>query len=528
MNHADMPYHSMDDDPATIMNPELDKASQSFAEIQDAAFVMAPDGTLINVNQFFAATFHQPPESFVGLNIYELLASAGMPEVAEQRKKMTAAAIESGKQQVFQDEQMERIWRHSIYPICSEKGISHLVVIAQDITETWKAEESCKLLEEKLQQSQKLELLGQLAGGIAHDFNNVLATILANTEMAMHEIGAESSACVLLENIRRSVDRSAQMVKQLLGFSRKQFWAPKMLVVDDELDKIRFMLNGIIRANIELRWNLSSENTHIYTDPSNLYQILTNLCINSRDAIEGYGVIDIKTDVVSSDVCDDLANASMNAQGEFVRISVTDTGHGIDELVYPHIFEPFFTTKGPGKGTGLGLATVYGLVKKNHGYVTCHSKVGTGACFNIYLPVSQSSENYYRAPNVPITLGQLDKRTVLVVEDEPEVLSIIRYLLDKQGLQVFTAGDAESALEIFESHENPISLVITDVILPKMNGVKMADAMSRKNPSTRFIFMSGYSSQSKKSYGVFKGDSNFISKPFSINALIELIKTCLK
>ena len=509
-------------------DPETSAAGKpGVPDIQDAAFVMAPDGTLINVNAFFAATFRQPPDSFVGLSVYDLLASAGMPEVAEQRKAMTAAAVESGKQQVFYDEQMGRIWRHTIYPIFSGTGISHLVVIAQDVTEIKKAEAAHKQMEERIQQSHKLELLGQLAGGIAHDFNNVLAAIQVNTEMAMHDIGPEANAFALLENIRRSVDRSAQMVKQLLGFARKQFWAPKMLVVDDELAKIRFMLNSLIRENIELRWSLSSENSSVYTDPSNLYQILTNLCVNSRDAIEGYGVITVKTDVVSSDVCGDLATTSMNAQGEFVMISVTDTGKGIDELAYPHIFEPFFTTKEIGKGTGLGLATVYGLVKKNHGYVTCHSKVGTGTTFNIYLPVSRSSENYYRSPEVPITVRQLEKHTVLVVEDEPEVLSIIRYMLEKQGLEVLVAADAESALGIFEGHADPISLVITDVILPKMNGVKMAEAISRRNPSTRFIFMSGYSSQSKRSYGVFKGDSNFISKPFSINAFMELIDRCL-
>ena len=501
--------------------------SVSVPQIQDPTFIIEPDGTIRTVNRIFADTFNRTPESFTGVNIFEHLSSIGLQDVGIQRKMMVDAVVRSCQQKVFYDEQMGKIWRHTVYPILSDGNVSHLFVIAQDVTDIKKAESTYKQMEERLQQSHKLELLGQLAGGIAHDFNNVMAAIMVNTEMAMHEIGEGSESYNFLENIRRSVDRSTQMVKQLLGFARKQFWAPKMVIIDEELKKIRFMLTGVIRENIELHWELDAEHSFVYTDPSTLYQIITNLCVNSRDAIEGYGVITIRTDVVSSDVCDDLAKTSMNALGEFVRISVSDTGEGIDELVYPHIFEPFFTTKEIGKGTGLGLSTVYGLVKKNLGYITCDSKVGEGTTFTIYLPVSKNSENYRQLPDKPVFFEQLDKRTVLVVEDEPDVLSIIKYLLEKQGLDVLIAHDAESAIEIFNNKAEAISLIITDVILPKMNGVKMAELINKQKPCVKFIFMSGYSSQSKRSYGVFKGDNNFISKPFSIDALMDLIKKCL-
>jgi PAS domain S-box-containing protein len=406
------------------------------------------------------------------------------------------------------------------------RGTTHLLGIIQDITERKEREAEHGRLEAELQQSHKMDLLGQLAGGIAHDFNNILSAILGNTEAALLQIDESHPCFENLDSIRHSVNRSAEMVKQLLAFARKQPWNPVTVDVDVEMGRIRQMLTKLIRENIDLRWNLHASQAMVNIDPSNLVQIITNLCINSRDAIAEEGAITIETDVVRAADCDGFEGSPGDVAGEFVSISVSDTGCGIDQQTLPHVFEPFFTTKKIGKGTGLGLSMVYGLVRQNGGSITCQSDVSAGTTFRILLPVSKATEVHQeKSADDPIEMNHTDE--ILLIEDEPSILKIIKSALERKGFQVTTATNAKEGIEVCEQREGGISLVISDVIMPGMNGIEMSHEVLKKHPKTKFIFMSGYSAESFDQDYLINNKMNFISKPFKIIDFITLVESVL-
>lgn len=401
-------------------------------------------------------------------------------------------------------------------------GSPHLLGIIQDITDRKAQEAEFGKLEAKLQQSQKMDLVGQLAGGIAHDFNNVLSVILGATDFAMEQIDDAHPLFEHFDTIRHSVNRSAEMVKQLLAFARMQPWMPEVVDVDAEMHKIRLMLSKLIRENSALRWNLHAHKATVSIDPSNLVQIITNLCINSRDAISGEGLITIQTDVVRATDCEDLAAGELQGAGDVVRISVADNGCGIDQQTLPHVFEPFFTTKQFGKGTGLGLSMVYGLVKQNGGAITCQSEVAKGTTFSIFLPVSQNpvTTRELSAAELP---AKSHKDVVLLVEDEPGILKIISSALKRKGFTVETASNAEDAIKMCQDHGDGISLVISDVMMPGMNGIQMSKRLQKMHPLMKFILMSGYSADSFNLKDLVAEKTSFISKPFRITELVKLV-----
>ncbi|NTV26312.1 MAG: PAS domain S-box protein [Chlorobiaceae bacterium] len=421
-------------------------------------------------------------------------------------------------------------WIHVMAAFQSGNNGKHdqLVGVVYDITERKTIEAEHQQLQEQLNQSQKLELLGQLAGGIAHDFNNVLAAILGNTELALRQIDGNQAIVDNLESIKISVKRSAEMVRQLLGFARRQYWQPQSIAIDRELEKLRLMLRQLIRENIGMQWDLHASGTCLSIDPSNLVQIITNLCINAVDAIVEEGTISIRTEAVDYSACKDLKKVAPDPGGEYVRISVTDTGTGIPPSSLPHIFEPFYTTKPIGKGTGLGLSMAYGLVRKNNGHITCCTGIDKGTTFNIYFPIEPAPGDTTPRESITRSFDIEFNDVTLLVEDEEGILSIIRKMLEQQGLAVLVAKNAETALDIFERQTEIISLVITDVLLPGMNGIQMSNVMKQKKATTRFIFMSGYSPDTIGHFGDFQKETNFISKPFTINDFLELVKAVIE
>ncbi|NTU58804.1 MAG: PAS domain-containing protein [Chlorobiaceae bacterium] len=399
--------------------------------------------------------------------------------------------------------------------------------IVQDITDRKQAEINQQNLQNQLQQSQKMELVGQLAGGVAHDFNNVLAAILGHSELLLAKIDRNHPFFDSLDVIKQAANRSADIVRQLLGFARKQHVQPTHLLLDEEIGTLLNMLGRLIRENIQLDWKPENLHSQIYIDPAQLVQIITNLVVNAQDAIADRGTIRLATStihVVQSD-CD--AGHACSLPGDYVMLSVSDTGTGIDRTTLPHIFEPFFTTKEVGKGTGLGLATVYGIIKQNDGYIECQTEEGKGTTFNIYLPLCQDATilNEHSSNQHP---GEKDAQgLILLVDDKPEILNIIKKVLVAQHYTILTAPDAKEAIRIAGNHAKNIKLLISDIILPDMNGIVLSKTLLLRNPDLKSILMSSYSAESHDHYAASDDDITFISKPFTIRGLIGTVSKVL-
>lgn len=395
--------------------------------------------------------------------------------------------------------------------------------VTHDITAAKERELENAELEASLLQSQKMEVLGKLAGGIAHDFNNVLTAIQGNTELVMSGLDPASPHHKNLTSVINSVNRSAAIIKQLLSFARKNPGQPVDIDVDAEIHQTHLMLRKLIRENILLELKLNSRNAHVNLDPSHLVQILTNLVVNARDAITEKGTISIETGIINVNEPECAVCSNQIIKKPHIRIVVSDTGSGIDPQTLPHIFEPFFTTKEIGKGTGLGLSTVYGLVKQNNGKIFCHSEVGKGTTIEIHFPGTINAQTAESGTSVGVPEATENKSHILIVEDEHEISSIINMLLEKQGFMVRVTDTAEKALTLMEGSGEQFDLVISDIMLPGMNGVQMSRVMLKKHPEMKFLFMSGYSADAIGHYGVFDEGSSFIPKPFTINNLIKKV-----
>jgi CheY-like chemotaxis protein len=370
-----------------------------------------------------------------------------------------------------------------------------------------------------------MELVGQLAGGIAHDFNNMLGVILGNAEIALSNDDLDESLQSNLQEIYRAAERSAEMTSQLLAFARKQTAVPKVLCIDKAVEDSLAILQRMSGIEITIDWRACGASCMVSIDPSQLDQILMNLCINARDAMNGAGTIVMRGRQVSIDA---LAgdSESFRMAGDYVMISVVDTGQGILAEHMPHIFEPFFTTKEPGKGTGLGLSTVYGIVKQNRGFVEFDSQEGKGSSFHVYLPLFRNeSEDATNDKNT--TSQDAAKATILVVEDEPEILNLCRLMLEKSGFRVLTAATPNAAIVIAEEWSGKIDLLLTDVVMPGMNGSDLSVKLLTISPGFRILFMSGYTADIIASHGVLDPAVNFIRKPFTIKALAGKVNEVL-
>jgi PAS domain S-box-containing protein len=483
------------------------------------------EAVFVDVNEGFTKLTGYERDEVIGRTAFELNIWAD----PKDREKMVAELTQKG----FCDN-MEALFRRKdgslgvgllSGKIINLGGIPHTIAVTRDISEIKRVEEERKRLEAQLLQAQKMESVGRLAGGVAHDFNNMLGVILGRAELALASLSPTDPIRKDILDIQSAAKRSAELTRQLLAFARRQTAEPRVLDINDTIQGMLGMLRRLIGEDIELAWIPGDGVWPVRIDPAQVDQILANLVVNARDAISDVGRITIESEncILGEQYCHDRPYV---APGRYVLITVTDSGCGMTKDVMDRIFEPFFTTKEVGKGTGLGLATVYGIVKQNEGYINVYSEVGRGTSFKIYLPAYL--EKAYDTPNAREDIGPSGgQETILLVEDEPMLLDIERNMLERLGYKVLTALGPVKALEILNCHEAQIDLLITDVVMPEMNGRDLWEKASALRPSMKCLFTSGYTANVVARHGVLKEGVNFIQKPMTISELDKKIRKAL-
>ena len=510
---------------------ELEKKNQRLAtlvESSDDAFVgIDLNDTITAWNKGAEQLYGYTQEEMIGSSISLLIPSEFTGEVGGMREQVM---------QGWQVKRYETIRRRkdgskinvamALSAIRDSEGtIVGMALTASDITERKRAEAEKARLEGQLQQAQKMESVGRLAGGVAHDFNNMLGVILGHAEIALEQVGPASPLHDSLEEIRKAAERSAALTRQLLAFARKQTVAPRVLDLNQTVEGMLTMLERLVGENVHLAWQPRADLWPVKVDPSQIDQLLANLCVNARDAIADVGKITIETGNYTIDeaYCADHVGF---VPGDYVLLVFTDDGSGMDKETLSHLFEPFFTTKGMGKGTGLGLATVYGIVKQNNGFVNVYSEPGHGTRFTIYLPRHSGGTELVRGEEVeePSLRGQ---ETILLVEDELANLKLIKQMLEKHGYTVLAAGTPGEAIRLAREQAGEIHLLLTDVVMPEMNGRDLANNLMSLFPRLKCLFSSGYTANAIANQGVLDEEMHFIQKPFSRKDLAAKVRKVL-
>jgi nitrogen-specific signal transduction histidine kinase/CheY-like chemotaxis protein len=379
-----------------------------------------------------------------------------------------------------------------------------------------------KALEEQLLQTQKMEAVGRLAGGVAHDFNNLLMVIRGHADLLLESPGPPDSQDRRVKQIQMAAERAASLTQQLLAYSRKHVIAPKVLDLNSIVTEMGKMLPPMIREDIELVTVPNAKLGRVKADPNQIEQVLMNLAANARDAMPRGGKLTIETADVELDEVYTRHHAGVRP-GAYVMLAVSDTGCGMDAETRSHIFEPFFTTKEKGKGTGLGLASVYGTVKQSGGYIWVYSEPGHGTTFKVYLPrIEEAVQKVGKSESLPVSLR--GSGTVLLVEDEEAVRDLVRESLQQNGYSVLEAKDGAEALQISKQYKGPIHLLLTDVIMPGMNGRELAQGLASSHPDMQILYMSGYTENAVVHDGILDLGMALLQKPFTRDQLAQRVR----
>jgi PAS domain S-box-containing protein len=499
---------------------ERDRLHQAVEQAGDAIIVTDPKGTIEYVNPAFERMTGFSREEAIGENPRIQKSGEQADEFyREMWETITGGGTWRGRIINRRKDGTPYTADASISPVRDASGeIVNFVAAHHDVTRELD-------LENQLLQAQKLESIGSLAGGIAHDFNNMLTVILGRLEMALVATPPGDPRRADLEEVWAAARRSAELVGQLLGFARKQIISPRALDLNAAVEARLGMLRPLIGEDVDLRWRPADQPGAVYIDPSQLDQILTNLLINARDALEGIGRITIEIGNAELDeaYCADHVGFR---PGEYVVLAVSDTGCGMDEVTMSRIFEPFFTTKPLGQGTGLGLSTVYGIVKQNQGFINVYSEPGQGSTFRIYLPrhVGAGTAGAVTAPPQEPPIGT---ERVLLVEDEASILKLATRQLESLGYSVLPASDADEAIGIAAAYAGPIHLLLTDVVMPGMNGRDLYGRLLAGRPDLRCLFMSGYTAAGIAHRGVLEEGVHFLQKPFTVRELAAASREAL-
>jgi two-component system cell cycle sensor histidine kinase/response regulator CckA len=385
------------------------------------------------------------------------------------------------------------------------------------------SQDTLRQREEQLRQAQKMEAIGRLAGGVAHDFNNLLMAIHGYAEMLVQALAHGDERRSDAEKIVKAADRAAGLTRQLLAFSSREVITQQAVALDQLVHNMQNMLQRLIGPEIQIVTEVWPDLTPVLADTTQVEQILVNLVINARDAMPRGGKIAIELRNIELDKIGVVSHPGLQP-GDYVEMSVSDTGSGMDAETRSRIFEPFFTTKESGKGTGLGLATVYGIVQQNNGAIEVQSRIGHGTTFYIYLP--RATDLGKPAPMHAVAASG-GSETILLVEDDDRVRALVSNMLRKHGFTLLLASAGDQALEIAARHRGPIDLLLTDVLMPGLNGRMLSERLTASRPETRVLFMSGYSDDEILRLGVRKAAAHFIQKPFSVDALLHKIREML-
>jgi two-component system, cell cycle sensor histidine kinase and response regulator CckA len=461
------------------------------------------------------------PADRMGRSGLELLPEEDRPQLTQTAQRLLR---EPGRTELIETRARHRdgSWRNIEAVAKSrrdEEGKVTIVVNVRDLTVR-------KDLEAQLNQAQKMEAIGRLAGGVAHDFNNLTTAILGYSELMLRKLGAEDPLRRHVAEVTRAAERAAALTRQLLAFSRKQLLQPRVLDLAEVLEHSRGLLERLIGEDIELVTRAAAGVGRVRADPVQLDQVILNLAVNARDAMPRGGRLVLEAS--NADLDEDYAHEHVTVRpGPYVMLAVSDTGHGMDKETQKRIFEPFFTTKDKGKGTGLGLSTVYGIVQQSGGYVWVYSEVGRGTTFKIYLPRVEEEADQPAPVSEPTAARAVVSETLLLVEDEASVRELLRELLESAGYSVLEAARPAEALEFARSHEGPIQLLITDVVMPEMTGPELAQRLAEIRPGLRMLFLSGYTEGVVVDKGLLGDGVHFLQKPFTTDALEAKVREVL-
>lgn len=476
----------------------------------------------VYLNQTYEKRFGVQLEAWRGKTIFEVWPAEIAQQLWQNNQNVLAAGhlLEFTEELPNPDGSLSTWWSFK-FPFQDASGQRYVAGIALDITQQQQVEAERAKLKEQLHQAQKMESIGRLAGGVAHDFNNLLTVILGYCELMQARLQLSGLALEQLEQIRQSAKRAERLTRQLLAFSRKQMLVPEVFDLNGLVTNLKKMLERLVPEDIALITVLQPDLWWIKADPGQIEQVIMNLAVNARDAMPNGGRLTIETANIPND-----GGFSETLRVPGVRLTVTDTGGGIDEATLAHIFEPFFTTKEPGKGTGLGLATVYGIIKQSGGEITVASQPGKGAAFSLYLPAHEPVLSDATTPPQPEPLAQPGREIILLVEDEPIVRDFVKAALRDYGYTLLEVDHGYQALALAQQ-EKSIDLLLTDVVMPDINGRELAERIRVLHPRIKVLFMSGYMDDEVIKYGVQMAEVEFIAKPFSPVALAAKVRAIL-
>jgi PAS domain S-box-containing protein len=523
---------------------QLQESEQRHREIFDAAsdalIICDKTGRVVNANDATYVLFGIDPKSAPPYTMTDL--SLGESPFSEHEFEKKIAQALDGTPQIFEWQSRKLngrpFWSEVALRATTIEGKPRLIASIRDSTERKMAEEEMGKLQTQLAQAQKMETVGRLAGGVAHDFNNMLSVILGHVGLVLKQTRPEQKIYGSLQEIQHAAQRSADLTRQLLAYARKQTISPKVLQLNDTLSGMITMLQRLIGEMMNIIWVPGAGLWRVKIDPGQIDQILSNLCLNARDAVQRRGTIIIKTQNITLDAyqCSDIPDCE---PGDYVMLSVEDDGSGMDAETMSKVFEPFFTTKDVGEGTGLGLSTVYGIMKQNKGFIQVESKLMHGSCFKIFFPryhgeIRTTAEIYpYDGKSQTADTKKLPEskeygpETILLVEDEPAILNLGKLILEKQGYQVLAATSPGEAIQTAEVFSGDIDLLITDVVMPEMNGRELAKRMLTLYPDIKRLFMSGYTADVIAHHGVLDDAEHFLQKPFLVKELIDKVRFIL-
>ncbi len=494
------------------------KFAKAFNANPSGMAITTLDGRVVDVNDAFLRTFGYTRDEAVGRTTVDV----GLWPSAEERARAVQAAQTLGRVQMIEIEgrTKEQARKTLLYSaeLIELDGAPHVLVLTNDITER-------RELEDQLRQAGKMEAVGQLAGGVAHDFNNILTAILGYADLLATDLPPDDRRREDVDEIRKAAQRAAALTRQLLAFSRKQVLEPRSLNVNELVDNMDKMLRPLLGEHIALRAVPAADLHAVRADPNQIEQVILNLAINARDAMPKGGKLTIETSNVDLDEHYAARHPSV-VPGPHVMLAVSDTGTGMDVATQARIFEPFFTTKEPGRGTGLGLATVYGIVKQSGGSIWVYSELGKGTTFKIYLPALDAPPEQLGKGVTP-ALDLRGTETVLVVEDDEQLLKVAHRALEARGYTVLAAARGDVAIELARRHSGPIHLLLTDVTIPDMDGRRLAAAIRSERQNVRLLYMSGYADQAIVHHGLLDANIAYLPKPFTTEAIARRVREVL-